>query len=527
MKIIKKEEVAKLIKDNDMVAISGSGGSGSPEALIKSIMDSYLKTAHPKNIGVTCGISPGNLTQDDVGMNMLAKEGLVGRAICAHLGMGRVFGNAIGNNQFPAFAVPLGVINHLYRAIAGHEVGIVTHIGLGTFADPRIEGCCANPKAKKLDPIVEVVNIGGKENLFYHSFPINVALIKASFADSDGNISLEEEGVIGEQYNMAIAAHNSGGIVIVEVKDIKPSKSLRARNVLIHSSYVDYVVVNKPDNKLGEYNIPFYRPEITGDKRIKLEDIEIRKLDERKICGRRSALELRKGYVINLGVGMPDSVANVAAEEGISEDIFLSVESGPTGGVPIGGIVFGASVNPDSVIQTAEQFDAYNGGSLDMAIVGLAEVDKHGNVNVSKFGTRVTGPGGFINITQCTPKIVFMGTFMAGSLEEEIKDGKLIIKHEGNKKKFVSNVEQITFSSQEAIKNNQEILYVTERGVFKLTKEGVMLIEIAPNIDLEKDILANMDFKPLISKDLKLMDERIFKEGKMKIKENFLKGIKL
>lgn len=521
MKIIKKEEVASLIKDNDMIAISGSGGSGSPEALISSVMNSYLKIKHPRNIGVTCGISPGNLTDDDVGMNMLAKEGLVGKAICAHLGMGRVFGNAIGNNQFPAFAVPLGVINHLYRAIAGHEVGVLTHIGLGTFADPRVEGCCANEKAKKLDSIVEVININGKENLLYHSFKIDVALLKASYADEDGNISLEEEGVIGEQYNMAIATHNSGGIVIVEVKDIKPKNSFKARNVLIHSTYVDYVVVNKPDKSLGEYNIPFYRPEITGDKRIKLSDIKIRPLDERKVCGRRSAMELHKNYVINLGVGMPDSVANVAAEEGISDNIYLSVESGPTGGVPIGGVVFGASINPDSVIPTAEQFDAYNGGSLDMAILGLAEVDKQGNVNVSKFGARVTGPGGFINITQCTKKIIFMGTFTASKLEEKIRDKKLIIEKEGEKKKFVDRVQQITFSAEQAIKNNQEILYVTERCVFKLVKEGIELIEIAPGVDLEKDILSNMEFKPIISKNLKLMDERIFDNKKMNLKKDF------
>jgi len=522
MVIIDKKEVASLIKDGDMVAISGSGGSGSPEALIKSVMDSFLETHHPCNIGVTCGISPGNLTNDDVGMNMLAKEGLVGKAICAHLGMGRVFGNAIGSNQFPAFAVPLGVINHLYRAIAAHEEGIITHIGLGTFADPRIEGCAANEKAKSLDPIVEVINVNNHENLFYHSFKIDVALLKASYADENGNISLEEEGIIGEQYNMAIAAHNNGGIVIVEVKGIKPANSLRARDVLIHSSYVDYVVVNPPTDELGEYNIPFYRPEITGDKRIKLADIKIRPLDERKVCGRRSAMELKKDYVINLGVGMPDSVANSCAEEGMSDYIYLSVESGPTGGVPIGGVVFGSSINPDSVIPTAEQFDAYNGGCLDMAIVGLAEVDSKGNVNVSKFGTRVTGPGGFINITQSTKKIIFMGTFTAVNLEEKIEDGKLVIVKDGEKPKFVKEVQQITFSADQAIKNNQEILYVTERCVFKLTKDGVMLTEIAPGIDLEKDILSHMEYKPLISDNLKLMDERVFREEKMNILDEFL-----
>lgn len=517
MKIITKEEVANIIKDNDMVAISGSGGSGSPEALLKSIMDSYLKNNHPKNIGVTCGISPGNLTNDDVGMNMLAKPGLVGKAICAHLGQGRVFGNAIGENKFPAFAVPLGVINHLYRAIAGHEVGIVTHIGLNTFADPRVEGCCANDKAKQLEPIVELINLNNKENLFYKSFPINVALIKATYADEDGNISLEHEAVIGEQYNMAIASHNCGGKVIVQVEKIVPKNTLKARNVLIHSSLVDYIVVAEPDLSLGEYNNPIYKPELTGDKKIEVSSIEIRKLDERKVCGRRAAMELKKGDVVNLGVGMPDSVANVTAEEGISNQIFLSVESGTTGGVPTGGVSFGGTINPDCVIPTSEQFDAYNGGSLNMGIVGLAEVDKEGNVNVSKFGTRVTGPGGFVNITQSTKKIVFMGTFTTNNLDEEIKDGKLIIHHDGEKMKFVNSVQQITFSAKTAIENNQEILYVTERAVFKLTEAGVMLIEIAPGIELEKDILSKMAFKPIISSNLKTLDKRIYEDKKMNL----------
>ncbi len=518
MKIIDEKVVGSLIKDGDMVLISGSGGSGSPESLIKSVRDSYLNTGHPKNIGVSCGISPGNLTTDEVGMNMLAKDGLVGRAICAHLGQGKVFGNAIGENKFPAFAVPLGVINHLYRAMAGGEVGIITHIGLNTFADPRLEGCRANDKAKELEPIVELVNIGGKENLFYKSFKADVALLKATYADENGNISLEEEAVIGEQYNMAIATHNNGGIVIVEVKEIKPANSFKARNVLINSTYVDYVVVSKPDMSLAPYNLPVYMPEVTGDKRIELSSIEVRPLDERKVCGRRAFLELKEGDVINLGVGMPDSVANAAAEEGFAEKIHLSVESGTTGGVPTGGVAFGATVNPDSVIPTAEQFDAYNGGALNMCVVGLAEVDKNGNVNVSKFGTRVTGPGGFINITQSTKKVVFMGTFMAKGLDEEIKDGKLIINHEGEKKKFVKNVEQITFSAKEAIKNNQEVLYITERCVFKLTENGPMLIEIAPGVDLEKDILNNMDFKPEISENLKVMNDKIFREGKMNLK---------
>lgn len=517
MQVINKDEVVKYIHDKDMIALSGSGGSGSCEAIIKAIMDSFLKTGHPKDLGVTCGISPGNLTDDDVGMNMLAKPGLVGKAICAHLGMGRVFGNAIGNNQFPAFAVPLGVMNHLYRAIAGKEIGVITHIGLNTFADPRVDGCRTNAKAKELPDLVELVNIDGKELLLYKSFPINVAIIKATFADEDGNLSLEHEALIGEQYNMAIAAHNSGGIVIAQVEKIVPRGSLKARNAIIHSSYVDYVVVAEPDYSLGDYNLPGYRPEITGDKKIPLESVAIRSLDNRKICGRRAAMELKKGDVINLGVGMPDSVSNVAVEEGFEDEIYLSVETGLTGGAPIGGIAFGGAINPESVVSTAEQFDAYNGGSLNMAVLGLAEVDQDGNVNVSKFGPRVTGPGGFINITQCTKKIIFIGTFTAKGLEEEIKDGKVCIKQEGRKKKFVKKVEQITFSAKQARINKQDILYVTERAVFKIDEKGITLIEVAPGIDINKDILEQMEFLPNIDPDLKLMDEKIFKNEKMNL----------
>ncbi|MFR5857049.1 MAG: acyl CoA:acetate/3-ketoacid CoA transferase [Bacilli bacterium] len=518
MIVIESDEVGKLIKDNDMVAISGSGGSGSCEAILRAIRDSYIKNNHPKNIGVTCGISPGNLTEDEVGMNMLAKPGLVGKAICAHLGMGKVFGNAIGNNEFPAFALPLGVINHLYRAIAGGELGIITHIGLNTFADPRINGCRANEKAKELPDIVSLIKIENQEQLFYKTFKIDVAIIKATYADEDGNLSLEHEALIGEQYNMAIAAHNSKGIVIAQVEKIVPKGSLKARNAIIHSSYVDYVLVSEPELTLGDYNMPIYRPEIVGDIKIPLEEVKINELNSRKICGRRAALEIKKGNVINLGVGMPDTVANIAAEEGFADKIFLSVETGPIGGVPIGGVAFGGSINPDSVVSTPEQFDAYNGGSLDMAILGLAEVDEEGNVNVSKFGTRVTGPGGFINITQSTKKVIFIGTFTAKGLKEEIKDAKLIIENEGTEHKFVKKVEQITFSAKQARLNKQEILYVTERAVFKLDEKGITLIEIAPGVDIIKDIFNQMDFRPNVAEDLRLMDEKIFKSEKMNLK---------
>ncbi len=513
MKIISKEEVAQFIHDNDTVAFSSSGAMGCPEAMIEAIETSYLETGHPKNITVTSSIIPGMLTHDKVGFNRLVKPGLVGKAICSHLGFGKTFGDAVGNNQFPTFTLPLGVMSHLYRAIGSGEIGLISHVGLHTFADPRIDGCCANEKAKLLDPIVELFTIENKETLFYKSFPIHVALLKGTYVDEEGNISLEHEYVIGEQYNMALAAHNSGGIVIVQVEEVKPKHSLKAKNVSIHSSLVDYVVVQKPDLSYGEYNAPIYKPELAGEKRCNTK-IDIRPLDERKICGRRSAMELKKGEVINLGVGVPDSVSSVALEEGFADQIYLSVEPGSTGGIPLSGLCFGRTMNPDSIVSTAEQFDAYDGGSLDMAIVGLAEVDQKGNVNVSKLGMKVPGPGGFIDITQNTKKVIFTGTFTANGLEENIHDGKLEIIKEGTVKKFVTQVEQITFSPS----HDQQVLFVTERAVFELQHGKIVLIEIAPGIDLQKDILDQMDFVPVISKNLKIMDECIFLEEKMNLK---------
>ena len=518
MKIIEASEVASIISENDTIAITGCGGSCSPEALLKSIKDSYEKNKIPKNLTVVAGISPGNLTEDMVGMNMLSVKGLVKKAICAHLGMGKLFGKSVGANEFPAFGLPSGVINHLLRAISGKEPGIVTKIGLDTFADPDIEGCCINDLAKSEPPVVEKIKLDGKDYLFYKSFPINVALIKATYADELGNISFEREAVISEQFHMAAAAHNSGGKVIVQVEEIKPAGSLKAKDCLIHAKLVDYVVVAKPNTTLGDYNLPIYRPELTGEKKIDVK-IDPYPLDIRKVCARRSAMEIKKGNVINLGVGMPDLVAKIANEEGFIKDIYLSIECGPTGGIPIGGVAFGASINPDSIISTADNFDLYDGGFLDLAILGLAEVDRYGNVNVSKFGSRVTGPGGFINITQSTKKIIFMGTFTAVDLDVEIKSGKLNIKQEGKKKKFVDKVEQITFSGKNAIKNHLEVLFVTERATFKLKEDGLELIEVALGVDLKKDILDQMDFKPHISSHIKMMDTRIFKENIMGLKK--------
>ena len=514
MKVITPEEAVKLVKDNDMVGISGSGGSGSPENLLSALRLRYQSEGRPRSIGVTCGICAGDRSDNYVGSNNLIPEGLVGKAICGHLGRGKLFAEAMSSNQFAAYAIPLGVYGHLLRAKAGHQDGIVTHIGLNTYCDPRLEGCRCNEVSK--EDIVELVNIDGKELLYYKTYPINVAFIKASFADEDGNVSLYKEAIIGEQRQLASAVHNNGGIVICEVDELVPAGSILPKKVDIFKKLVDYVCVCKQDESLGDYNFPIYKPELIGEKIVEPDKLDVMPLNERKVCARRACLELKKDDIVNCGIGMPDGVGFVAAEEGFSKDITISIETGVFGGVPVYGNTFGAAVNPISLYPTTDMFDLYDGGIIDDAVLGLAETDRYGNVNVSKVGNRVTGPGGFIDITQGCRKAIFIGTFTAGGLKVEIHDGRLQIVQEGKYRKFIEKVSQVTFASKTAVRNHQEAYFVTERAVFRINEEGLLeLIEIAPGIDLEKDVLANMDFRPLISEDLKLMDDRIFRDEKM------------
>lgn len=515
MKIITCDQAAKLVKDKDMLGITGSGGCGSPENLLIALRERYEKENHPQSIGVTCGIAPGDLTENNVGINNLAVKGLTGLAICGHLGRGKLFGEAAGRGDFPAYTIPLGVYGHLLRAISGHKKGVLTKVGLHTFCDPRLEGCKANQNTH--DDIVELVQIDGEEQLLYKSYPINIAFIKATYADEDGNVTLSHEPIIGEQVELASATHNSGGIVICEVEKIVPKGSIKPKEVDIFKKMVDYVVVTKQNEALGDYNFPIYRPDLIGEEKIEPQSMPPMPLNNRKICGRRASLELKKDDIVNLGIGMPDSVGLIAAEEGFSEDITISIETGVFGGIPVYGLSFGAASNPISLYSTTNMFDLYDGGIIDVAVLGLAELDPSGNVNVSKLGSRMAGPGGFINITQNSKKIIFIGTFTGGGLEEKIENGKVIIEKEGNYTKFKKQIAQITFSAKYANEYKQDVLYVTERAVFKLTNDGPELIEIAPGIDIQKDILANMEFTPKISPNLKEMDSKIFLDEKMNL----------
>ncbi len=515
MKLIQTEEVAGLLRSGETIAVGGFGAYGCPDELLDAVVQSYQSCGSPNRITWVTGIGTGNNTEDEIGMNRVSIPGMTGCVIAAHLANCVRLGRAVGRNEIPAYVIPLGVVAHLMRAIAAGEPGVASHVGLHTLADPRNDGCCANQAARDMGrEVVKLIDVAGKECLFYPAFPINVAFIRATYADEDGNLSFDHEALTGMELEMALAAHNSGGIVIAQVERIVKRGTLAPKTVRVHRKLVDYVLVAKPEFHHQGYATDTYRPELTGEIQVPTNTLEPLPFDVRKIAARRAAMELRQGMIINLGIGIPSGVGAVANEEGITDTI-LSLESGPIGGVPVAGLGFAASVNAECIMAMADTFDLYDGGGLDMTCLGAAEIDRMGNVNVSSFNGRCTGPGGFINISQSTPEVIFLFAFTAGKSDIRAEDGKLEIRQDGRPVKFVNEVGQVTFSAQYALESGQKVLYITERAVFRLTEKGLELTEIAPGVDPQKDILNQMAFQPVVSPELKRMDERIFRAERM------------
>ena len=507
------EEVIQLIPDNCRLGIGGFCGVGAPDSIIRAIGRSYAETGSPKGLSIVTPACAGDMTMDGWGLAPLRADGLVTELYTSVLTLPKAIQKSVSEDKIACYCLPLGVFSAIFRAMAGHEPGALTHVGLGTFCDPRVEGCKINPSAKKSGKeVVQLVEINGEESLLYHALPMDVCIIRGSYADEDGNISIEKEAIHPETFAMATAVHNNGGIVIFQVEKIVKSGTLDPRMVVVHKTSVDYVVLSNPGEHLQNYCEPVFRPELCGDVRIPLNDIPPMKMTLRKVIARRALMELGKGNLVNLGLGISDGVALVANEEGVINDVNMSIETGMMGGVPQTGIAMGTAVNPEAIYSMPDTFDLYNGGGLDQSFLSGAQIDMHGNVNVSKFSGRIIGPGGFINISQNTPRICFSGIFTAGDPDE---DGRLNIVRDGNGIKFVKQVEQITFSGEYARKTGQNVKYITERAVFQLTDDGLELIEIAPGVDLQEHILNKMEFTPKISPDLKLMDSRIFRDEKM------------
>ncbi|MDD9148182.1 acyl CoA:acetate/3-ketoacid CoA transferase [Sporolactobacillus sp. CQH2019] len=513
-KIVSSAEAANLIKDGQSIAVGGFVGFATAEEVLGALEKRFLTTGSPKNLFVMNCAGVGD--KKDRGMNHFGHEGFVRKVYCGHIGLAPKLANLVSENKVECYIVPQGVTTHILRAIAGKKPGVITHVGLKTYADPRVEGCRANDISK--EEVVELIKIDNKEYLRYKPFPVNVAIIRGTTADENGNITVEKEALFSEQIQMAQAAKNSGGIVIAQVERIARKGSLNPQYVKIPGICVDFLVVAKPENHCQSFVDSSFNPSWSGQIKVPVDRLEKMKLNQRKVCARRAAMELRRGAVVNLGIGVPDGVANVAAEEGLSDQLVLTIESGAIGGIPAGGLGIGASLNPEAIIDQDYNFDFYDGGGLDICYLGLAEADEDGNLNVSKFSGRVVGPGGFINISQNSKKLVFCGTFTASGLKTEISDGRLKIIQEGRNKKFKKHVEQITFSGEYAAEAGQKVFYITERAVFELRKEGMVLIEIAPGVDLEKDVISQMEFRPIIAENLKIMDERIFKDEPMNLK---------
>ncbi len=515
-KVVTAEEAVALVRDGDTLINTGFIGSGAPEALLVALERRFVDTGSPR--GLTLMFAAGQGDSKERGLNHLGQEGLLKRVIGGHWGLIPKVAKLALANRIEGWNLPQGVISQLYRAIAARTPGVITKVGLGTFVDPRREGGRINDIST--DDLVEVLQLAGQEWLFYKAFPVNIAFCRGTTADPNGNVTMEREALTLDNLAMAMAAKNSGGLVIVQVERIAEAGSLNPKHVKIPGILVDCVVVATPDLHWQTYGVP-YDPAYASEIRVPLGSLLPLPLDERKLIARRCVFELPPGGVVNLGIGMPEGISSVANEEQVLKYVTLTTEPGAIGGVPQAGLNFGADVNAEAIIDQNEQFDFYDGGGLDMACLGLAECDEEGNLNVSRFGPKLAGAGGFINISQNARKIVFAGTFTAGGLKIAVDDGKLRIVQEGRSRKFVKQVGQVTFSGAYARQAGQPVLYVTERCVFRLTDRGLTLTEVAPGIDIERDILAHMDFRPTVDNP-KLMDARIFRPDVMGLEKEFL-----
>ncbi|HBG16376.1 MAG TPA: acyl CoA:acetate/3-ketoacid CoA transferase [Firmicutes bacterium] len=511
---ISPQEAVSYIKNESTVALVGMTLVGASEAIYKAVEGSFFKNGYPNNLTIVH--SAGQSNRKD-GIQHFAHEGLLKRIIGSHWGLQPRTMQLIHENKIEAYCIPQGQIAHLYRAMSHGNPGRITKIGLNTFVDPRLEGGKMNERTKALPDISEVITIKDEEFMFYHEIPLDVVIFRGTTADENGNITTEDEPMKLEILPAVLAAKRFGGKVIAQVRRVAQNGTLHAKDVVVPGVFVDAIVVAQSNEDHPQTNCTLYDPVYSGDLKVPTDAIQPIPFNIRKVIGRRGVMLLKSGSIINLGTGIPnDTVGPVLFEEQLSDQIMVTVESGLYGGIPEGGIDFGIGKNVEAFITHQEQFDFYNGAGVDFTFMGVGEIDQYGNVNSTKFGSRAPGAGGFIDITQGAKNCVFLTTFTAQGLEVEFNEKGVQIKQEGKTKKFVNKIQQMSYNAECRTKG-QNAYYVTERAVFKLVKDGIELIEIAPGVNLEADILANMEFRPKISPHLKEMDPRIFLDKPMKL----------
>jgi propionate CoA-transferase len=512
IKLIDADAAAALVKDGDTLVVGGNGGTGAPEKILTALEKRFLSGGHPRELTLFHVTGIGAVTEK--GLCHLAHKTLIRRVIGGNYGLQIPFMNLIVRNEIEAYNFPQGVMSQMCRAMAGKQPGVLTHVGIGTYMDPRQDGGRMN--ARTIEPMVELIISGGREWLLYRAPDPTVAIIRGTTADEDGYVAMEHEATTREDLSIAQAVHNAGGIVICQVKRLAGRGSLHPQMVKIPGYLIDYFVL---DPQQSQTYGTAYEPSRSGETRVPLSTITPDPLSERRVIARRAAFELKAGDVVNLGVGISAMIPNVAAEEEISDLMTLTVESGVIGGVPGYAREFGTSLNPRAILDQSYQFDFYDGGGLDCAFLSFAEVDGEGNVNVTRFGNRYDGSGGFINITQNAKRLVFSGSLTGGKFDIAVEDGKLNIRKDGNVQKFVPKVRQISFNGNIARERKQKVVYVTERAVFVLEADGFVLREVAPGVRPKEDVLDKLGFTPRVAEQLRIMDQRIFRSGRMGLSE--------
>jgi propionate CoA-transferase len=514
-KVIGVRDAVGKVSDGATIVIGGSGaGHALPQRFIDELAAVYREEGRPRDLTTVRVVGIGDFA--DRGFSQLGLPGLMRRTIGSNIGNEPRLGALVEDNQLEAYSFPQGVLSQLMREIAAGRPGLVTHVGLGTYVDPRQTGGKQN--ACTTQDLVEVVTLRGREWLLFHAFPIHVAVIRGTTADEDGNITMDGEAVQGEMLSMAMAARNSGGIVIAQVRELAPRGSLRQRDVKVPAALVDHVYL---DPEQWQTYITRDSPYYAGRLRRPVVDEPPLPLDVRKIIARRSLLEFPPGAICNLGFGISQLIGRVAWEEGITDRLVLTVEQGIFGGVPVAGNEGGAGFNYQAMIDQPYMFDFYDGGGLDIASLSFAEVDAEGNVNVHAFEGRVRGPGGFPNISARTPRINFVGTLTAQGLELDIDGDGVRVVTEGSLPKFVPRVREVSFNGRLALERGQQVRYVTDRAVFALEGDGLVLTEVARGIDVERDVLGRMGFRPRVADDLRPMDRRLYASGPMGLAADF------